>query len=454
LIINPIYKYINNKLEFDRFNDYLNMNDESCKKFIHNQPSEQDIHHKLIFDHSDHCPKMSSGPCVKPIHHRTESDFYKFSGRSLFSSDGRKLTYELEVVLRRTLHIPDDHQIFFTPGSASGAVETALWNFAGAHPMTCLGWDVFGRRWGQECKKFMSSVKVDHFESQNIPQFKKEHALNFTQWFKMVKDASHDILPSDYLWTWCGTPSGLWAGWSQEHFSTRKEPYNKGLIFCDLTSAAFAVDIPWQAIDFGMFSFQKVLGGEAGLGVLVLHPRITPNHVQKRAIPGTYTLLENHDWNQRKWKSTPSLFTIQDALHNLNDYEMQGGLKFAQNTCRTHLKCAEEAVMIWSNMTCPHLAFRVEDPAYRAPTAVTFVFVDKNQCALPALEASLYVKKYSEWLQQQHIAYDVMGHPGEYPSIRFWFGPFVRLEDIQRILNVLTDAFCKRDFILNDGFNV
>ena len=155
---------------------------------------------------------------------------------------------------------------------------------------------------------------------------------------------------NDIVFTWNGTTSGVCVpngNWIDDN--------REGLTICDATSAAFSMSLPWKKLDATSFSWQKVLGGEAQHGVIVLSPRTInrlENYIPHRAIPKIFQLAEKGKVNKKLFSgstiNTPSMLCFEDALDSLKWVKSIGGLKQTIKLSSTNLKAVESRISISS----------------------------------------------------------------------------------------------------------
>ena len=196
-------------------------------------------------------PYFSSGPCAKRPGWDPASLDIASLGRSHRSKLGKaRLKYAIDLT-RELLEVPSTHRIGIVPASDTGAYEMAMWSLLGARPVTMLAWESFGEGWVTDAVK---QLKLD--------------ATVVNASYGELPDLSRVDQSSDVCFTWNGTTSGVRVP-NGEWIRDDRE----GLMLADATSAVFAQDIPWAKLDVVTYSWQKVLGGEGGHGVLILGPR-------------------------------------------------------------------------------------------------------------------------------------------------------------------------------------
>ncbi|MEM9319484.1 MAG: phosphoserine transaminase, partial [Pseudomonadota bacterium] len=196
-------------------------------------------------------PRFSSGPCAKPP--TFSFDFLRDAalGRSHRAAIGKaKLKAAIDGT-REILGVPGSYRVAIVPASDTGAVEMAMWSLLGARPATLLAWESFGAGWVNDAVK---QLKID--------------ATVTTAEYGEIVDLSAVDWDSDVVFTWNGTTSGVRVPDGDVIPANRA-----GLTICDATSAAFAQMLPWDKLDVVTFSWQKVMGGEAAHGMLILSPR-------------------------------------------------------------------------------------------------------------------------------------------------------------------------------------
>ncbi len=197
-------------------------------------------------------PHFSSGPCAKFPGWTVNSLADACVGRSHRAKDGKAKLSKVLDLSRQILGIPADYRIGIVPASDTGAFEMAMWSLLGPRPVDVLAWESFGSGWVTDIVKELKlkdvkTLKADYGKIADLA----------------ATDPSHDI-----VFTWNGTTSGVRVpngDWIKKD--------RQGLTLCDATSAVFAMDIPWDKLDVVTWSWQKVLGGEAQHGMLVLSPR-------------------------------------------------------------------------------------------------------------------------------------------------------------------------------------
>ena len=197
-------------------------------------------------------PRFSSGPCSKRPGWSVEALEGAALGRSHRSKLGKAKLKRAIDLTREVLEVPADHRIAIVPASDTGAVEMALWSLLGPRPVEVLAWEAFGKEW-----------VTDTLEELKLPR-----ARTIVAPYGELPDLAAVDFNSDVVFTWNGTAAGVRVPNGDFIPADRA-----GLTICDATSAAFAQPLAWDKLDVVTFSWQKVMGGEAGHGMLILGPR-------------------------------------------------------------------------------------------------------------------------------------------------------------------------------------
>jgi phosphoserine aminotransferase len=346
-------------------------------------------------------PYFSSGPCAKPPGYSPEKLATESLGRSHRAKIGKtRLQYCIDL-MREVLQLPDTHRIGIVPGSDTGAFEMAMWTMLGARPVTTLAWESFGEGWVTDAAK---QLKLDptvlRADYGQIPD------LNAIDW------------SNDVLFTWNGTTSGVRVPNADFIPETRE-----GLSFADATSAVFAYDIDWSKIDVATFSWQKVLGGEGGHGVLILGPRAVERletYTPAWPLPKVFRLVSKGKLAEGVFKgetiNTPSMLAVEDAIFALEWAKDLGGLKGLQ--ARSDANAAALNKLVEERSWLSHLA---ADEATRSKTSVCL--------SVEGADAD-FIKKFAALLEKQGAAYDIAGYRDAPAGLRIWCGATVNAEDI------------------------
>jgi phosphoserine aminotransferase len=355
-------------------------------------------------------PSFSSGPCAKPPGWAPEKLATGSLGRSHRSKLGKaRLAHAIELT-RHVLGVPASHRIGIVPASDTGAVEMALWSLLGPRPVTLLAWESFGEGWVTDVvKQLKLDATVARADYGRLPD------LDFVD------------MASDVVFTWNGTTSGVRVP-DGEWIADDRE----GLTICDATSAAFAQDLPWDKIDVATYSWQKVLGGEGGHGMLILGPRAVErleSHVPAWPLPKIFRLTQGGKLIEGIFKgetiNTPSMLALEDYIWALEWAELQGGL--GALWARADANAA--ALSDWVERTgwIAHLA---EDPATRSNSSVCLKFADGT---LAEEDARALAKSIDSLLELEGAAYDINAYRDAPPGLRIWCGATVDTADIEAL---------------------
>ena len=361
-------------------------------------------------------PRFSSGPCAKPPTWKLKELSDASLGRSHRAQVGReKLSKAIEET-RSLLKIPSDYKIAIVPASDTGAVEMALWSLLGAKKTTILVWESFGKGWATDVS---SQLKLDPIIVESDYGFLPElNEVNFD---------------SDVVFTWNGTTSGVRV--PNGDFIPQKR---EGLTICDATSAAFAVKLPWEKLDVTTFSWQKVLGGEAAHGMLILSPRSVErleSYVPSWPLPKLFRLTKNNKLNEDIFLgatiNTPSMLAVEDYLFSLSWVRSIGGLEGMIDRCNKNAQIIFNFVE--ENKWLCNLAVA---PGTRSNTSVCLVFKDsriENQ--------SYFAKNICNRLEDEGVAFDIGSYRDAPPGLRIWCGGTVNQNNIKSLMSWIKWAF-------------
>ncbi|WP_438959340.1 phosphoserine transaminase [Nereida sp.] len=361
-------------------------------------------------------PRFSSGPCAKPPTWTLDALRDAPLGRSHRAAVGKdKLKAAIETT-REILDIPADYKIGIVPASDTGAYEMAMWSLLGERPAEMVAWESFGAGWVTDAVK----------------QLKIEHTVHTAEYGEIVDMASLNY-DNDVCFTWNGTTSGVCMANGHAIPSDRA-----GLTLCDATSAAFAMSLPWDKLDVTTFSWQKVLGGEAAHGILILSPRAVErleSYTPPWPLPKIFRLSKGGKLIDGIFSgatiNTPSMLCVEDYLFALEWAKSVGGL--------TGLKARAQAnaQAIWdfcdNNDWIDNLAV---DPATRSFTSVCLKFTDSR-----IINGAAFAKAVAKRLEAEGVALDVGAYRDAPAGLRIWCGGTVETSDIEAMLPWLHWAF-------------
>lgn len=348
-------------------------------------------------------PRFSSGPCAKRPGWSPDVLSNALVGRSHRSHDGMDRINEIFAMTRECLKIPEDYKLGMMSGSATAAMESLLWNLAGARAVDVLVWDVFGKRWQWDLEHNLKLKDLTTISSEagSIPDFS-------------LVDQSHDM-----VFTWNGTSTGV-ALSDADWVSTNRH----GLTICDAISAVFAVDLPWEKLDASAFSWQKALGSEAGLGMVVLSPRALERlqtYQPAWPIPG-FMLLHEHIFTGNT-RNTPSMLLIEDYLDAMKWWR---SIDYKKRINDNYSVLAEWVV------NTDWVDFLAQEEKYRSKCSVTLKIENYDWDKMHKLYDLMLDKK---------AGFDILGHIGTVPNLRIWCGPTVEKQDIQSVVKWIEWAY-------------
>lgn len=349
-------------------------------------------------------PHFSSGPCAKPPGWTPEKLDTQVMGRSHRSKLGKtRLQYCIDL-MRELLKLPDTHRIGIVPGSDTGAFEMAMWTMLGERGVTTLAWESFGEGWVTDAAK---QLKLD-------PTVVRAH-------YGQLPDLTAIDWSTDVLFTWNGTTSGVRVpngDWIPDD--------RQGLSFADATSAVFAYDLPWDKIDVATFSWQKVLGGEGGHGVLILGPRAVErleSYTPAWPLPKVFRLVSKGKLAEGVFKgetiNTPSMLAVEDAIFALEWGKSLGGADGL--IARSDANAAALDRIVSDRDWLGHLAL---DEASRSKTSVCLTVEGADEAL---------IKKMAALLEKEDAAYDIAGYRDAPAGLRIWCGATVDTADIEAL---------------------
>ncbi|MCP5361599.1 MAG: phosphoserine transaminase [Hyphomicrobiales bacterium] len=367
-------------------------------------------------------PNFSSGPCAKRPGWTPESLSKALVGRSHRSKPGKAALKEVIDRTRAVLGIPADYHIGIVPASDTGAFEMAMWSLLGERGVDALAWESFGQGWVSDIEK--------QLKLKDVRVFKAEYGT--------IPNMAEVDTDRDVVFTWNGTTSGAKVpngDWIKEN--------RLGLTLCDATSAVFAMDLPWNKLDAVTYSWQKVMGGEAAHGMLVLSPRAVERlerYSPPWPMPKIFRMTKGGKLIDGIFVgetiNTPSMLCVEDALDGLRWAESVGGLNGLKQRSEANLA----AIEAWVEKS-PWAAFLAEDKAVRSNTSICLKIVDDWYQGLSAEDQAAKAKALVSLLDKEGVAYDLGAYRDAPPGLRIWGGATVETSDIEALLPWLDWAF-------------
>jgi phosphoserine aminotransferase len=360
-------------------------------------------------------PHFSSGPCAKRPGWAVANLEKACLGRSHRSSAGKAKLQDVIERSKKILGIPADYRLGIVPASDTGAVEMALWSLLGQRPLDILAWESFGQEW---VKDVVDELKLPDVRLMKAP-------------YGSLPDLTQVDFNRDVVFLWNGTTSGVRVAngdWIQDE--------RDGLTICDATSAVFAMDIPWEKLDVVTYSWQKVLGGEAQHGVIVLSPRAVQrleSYTPAWPLPKLFRMTQKGKIIEGIFRgdtiNTPSMLCVEDILDSLTWAESIGGLPGLIRRSESNL----QAIAQWVEKSS-WAGFLAEKKENRSCTSICLKIVDPWFTALSIEKQAELSTKLAKLLEKQEVAFDIAPYRSAPPGLRIWGGATVETSNIEALL--------------------
>ncbi|MGF9692091.1 MULTISPECIES: phosphoserine transaminase [unclassified Rhizobium] len=365
---------------------------------------------------------FSSGPCSKRPGWSLDALSDAPLGRSHRAKVGKAKLKQAIDLTREILEVPADYRIGIVPASDTGAVEMALWSLLGERGVDMLSWESFGAGWVTDVVKQLKLKDVRKLEAD----------------YGLLPDLGQVDFDRDVVFTWNGTTSGVRVPNADFIPADRK-----GLTICDATSAAFAQGMDFSKLDVVTFSWQKVLGGEGGHGVIILSPRAVERlttYVPAWPLPKIFRMTSGGKLIEGIFTgetiNTPSMLCVEDYLDALNWAKSLGGLKGLRARADANAQVIFDFVE--KNDWIANLAV---DPATRSNTSVCLKIVDPEVVALDADQQAAFAKGVVALLEKENVALDIGAYRDAPSGLRIWAGATIDTADMQAVMPWLSWAY-------------
>jgi phosphoserine aminotransferase len=335
-------------------------------------------------------------------------------GRSHRSPIGKKALGLACSETARLLGLPEGYRVGVVPGSDTGAIEMAMWSLLGPRGVDVLEWEAFSSAWTTD---IVEQLKLPHTRILKAP-------------YGEIVDLAQVNFDNDVVFVWNGTTSGVKVpngDWIADDRS--------GLTFCDATSAVFAMEMPWHKLDVVTYSWQKVLGGEGGHGMLILSPRAVErleSYDPPWPMPKVFRMKSGGKLNEGIFKgdtiNTPSMLCVADYLDALQWVDRMGGVPAAIARSQANLQVIEDFVAAndW-------ISFLAQDKATRSNTSV----------CLRLKASDDQVKQIVKLLDELDVAHDIGAYKDAPAGLRIWCGATVEKSDLQALMPWLAWAYAQ-----------
>ncbi|WP_185983309.1 phosphoserine transaminase [Aureimonas mangrovi] len=367
-------------------------------------------------------PRFSSGPCAKRPGWTLDALSDAPLGRSHRAKVGKSKLLQAIEETREVLRVPADYRIGIVPASDTGAVEMAMWSLLGARGVDMLAWESFGAGWVTDAVKQLGLKDARVLEAG----------------YGEIVDLADVNFDNDVVFTWNGTTSGVRVPNGDAIPANRQ-----GLTICDATSAAFAQDLPFDKLDVVTFSWQKVLGGEAAHGMIILSPRAVErleSYKPAWPLPKIFRMTKGGKLIEGIFKgetiNTPSMLCVEDYLDALQWAKSIGGLDGLKKRADDNLAVIERFVAEndW-------IGFLAKTEETRSNTSVCLTFTDPAITALSADDQAAFAKGVSSALEKEGVALDIGAYRDAPPGLRIWAGATVEKGDLEALMPWLAYAY-------------